>query len=85
MLCLRPFQLVRMTAVSDRTQAVKAYLLDLQERICAALETEDGGTRFFEDSWDRPAGGGGAAGPAGIAGIAIRSTRRASAVRTPRA
>ena len=30
-------------AVSERTQAVKAYLLDLQDRICAALEAEDGG------------------------------------------
>ena len=38
--------------------AVKAYLLDLQDRICAALEAEDGGS-FFEDSWQRPAGGGG--------------------------
>ncbi len=41
-------------AVSERTQAVKAYLLDLQDRICAALEAEDGGARFFEDSWERP-------------------------------
>ena len=39
--------------------AVKAYLLDLQDRICAALEAEDGKARFFEDSWQRPAGGGG--------------------------
>jgi coproporphyrinogen III oxidase len=38
---------------------VKAYLLDLQDRICAALETEDGGTRFVEDAWVRDAGGGG--------------------------
>ena len=27
-------------AVSERTQAVKAYLLDLQDCICAALEAE---------------------------------------------
>lgn len=40
-------------------EAVKAYLLDLQDRICAALEAEDGGTRFVEDAWTRPAGGGG--------------------------
>ncbi len=39
--------------------AVKEYLLGLQDRICAALETADGGTRFREDSWDREAGGGG--------------------------
>lgn len=38
--------------------AVKTYLLDLQERICAALAAEDG-QPFREDSWDRPGGGGG--------------------------
>jgi coproporphyrinogen III oxidase len=40
-------------------QAVEHYLLDLQDRICAALEAEDGGARFREDSWGRPDGGGG--------------------------
>lgn len=45
--------------MTTRTEAVKAYLLDLQDRICAALEAEDGGTRFVEDAWTRPAGGGG--------------------------
>ena len=45
--------------MTTRTEAVKAYLLDLQDRICAALETEDGGARFIEDAWERPAGGGG--------------------------
>ena len=39
--------------------AVKTYLLSLQDRICAALETEDGSTRFQEDNWTRPEGGGG--------------------------
>ena len=39
--------------------AVRAYLLDLQDRICAAVEAEDGGSRFAEDSWERPEGGGG--------------------------
>lgn len=38
---------------------VKAYLLDLQDRICQALAAEDGGAEFIEDSWDRPEGGGG--------------------------
>lgn len=38
---------------------VKAYLLDLQDRICSALAVEDGGADFVEDSWDRPEGGGG--------------------------
>ena len=45
--------------MNDRTEAVKAYLLELQDRICAALEAEDGGARFAEDAWTRPAGGGG--------------------------
>ncbi len=39
--------------------AVKTYLLNLQDRICKALETEDGQERFKEDRWDRPEGGGG--------------------------
>ncbi|NIP73545.1 MAG: oxygen-dependent coproporphyrinogen oxidase [Gammaproteobacteria bacterium] len=39
--------------------AVKEYLLDLQDRICAALEAEDGAGRFVEDRWQRPQGGGG--------------------------
>lgn len=38
---------------------VKNYLLDLQDRICAALEAEDGQARFAEDRWDRAGGGGG--------------------------
>jgi coproporphyrinogen III oxidase len=40
-------------------QAVKAFLLDLQDRICADLEQEDGQARFVEDAWDREGGGGG--------------------------
>ena len=47
-----------MTTQPD-TAAVRAYLLDLQDRICAALEAEDGAERFQEDSWERPEGGGG--------------------------
>ena len=35
--------------------AVKAFLLDLQDRICAALEAQDGGASFVEDAWERPA------------------------------
>ncbi|OFA04392.1 oxygen-dependent coproporphyrinogen oxidase [Duganella sp. HH101] len=38
--------------------AVKAYLLDLQERIVQALESVDG-QPFLRDAWDRPEGGGG--------------------------
>ncbi len=39
-------------------EAVKAYLMGLQDRICAALAAEDGGC-FREDSWTRAEGGGG--------------------------
>ncbi|WP_373185917.1 oxygen-dependent coproporphyrinogen oxidase [Halopseudomonas sp.] len=37
--------------------AVKDYLMNLQDRICAALEGADGVGRFAEELWDRPAGG----------------------------
>ncbi len=40
-------------------ETVKSYLLGLQDRICAALEHEDGQGRFSEDRWQRPEGGGG--------------------------
>ncbi len=40
-------------------EVVKQYLLDLQDRICRALEDVDGQARFIEDSWERPQGGGG--------------------------
>ena len=38
---------------------MERFLLGLQDRICAALEATDGGARFREDLWERPAGGGG--------------------------
>lgn len=38
---------------------VRDYLLDLQERICAALQAEDGSGEFAEDLWTRDEGGGG--------------------------
>ena len=40
-------------------QAVKDYLIGLQERICQRLETVDGQASFIRDSWQRPEGGGG--------------------------
>ena len=43
------------------TQAVRDYLLGLQDRICRALEQEDGAGRFREDSWSRDHAGGAAA------------------------
>ena len=45
--------------------AVKAWLLELQDRIVAELEAEDGGGRFIEDAWDRAEGGGGPCGAPG--------------------
>ncbi|NBW87988.1 MAG: oxygen-dependent coproporphyrinogen oxidase, partial [Planctomycetia bacterium] len=40
--------------------AVRRYLLDLQDRICAELANEDGGPEGFRtDEWERPEGGGG--------------------------
>lgn len=39
--------------------AVKQYLLDLQDRICAALAAEEPAARFAEDAWQREEGGGG--------------------------
>ena len=39
--------------------AVKTYLLALQDRICDGLSDEDGKADFAEDLWERPQGGGG--------------------------
>ena len=39
--------------------AVKEYLLSLQNSICAELEAEDGLGKFEQDNWQREAGGGG--------------------------
>lgn len=36
--------------------AVKTYLLSLQDTICDALQQEDGGASFMEDNWDRGEG-----------------------------
>lgn len=35
------------------------YIHELQDRICNALEQEDGKAKFIEDKWDRAEGGGG--------------------------
>lgn len=39
--------------------AVREYLLLLQDTICKGLESADGVGKFVEDSWQREAGGGG--------------------------
>lgn len=43
----------------DAIEQVKAYLLQLQNNICTVIEDLDGQSRFVEDAWKRPAGGGG--------------------------
>lgn len=44
---------------SPDLQAVKNFLLDLQDRICAMLEAEEDGACFVTDEWQREEGGGG--------------------------
>jgi coproporphyrinogen III oxidase len=39
--------------------AVRHYLLNLQDAICAALENDDGGAQFVTEEWTRGEGGGG--------------------------
>ncbi len=43
----------------ENIQSVKAYLMGLQDHICAALEMFEPQARFKEDAWDRSNGGGG--------------------------
>jgi coproporphyrinogen III oxidase len=49
--------------------AVRAHLLDLQDRICAALEAEDGSARFREQRFE--SGEGGLARPRALEGGAV--------------
>lgn len=39
--------------------SVKAYLVDLQNRICQFAEAEDGKEKFIQDEWEHDEGGGG--------------------------
>jgi coproporphyrinogen III oxidase len=48
-----------MTDDGFRLEPVRSFLEGLQDRICATIETLDGESRFREDAWTRPAGGGG--------------------------
>ncbi|RZU03024.1 oxygen-dependent coproporphyrinogen oxidase [Rivibacter subsaxonicus] len=41
---------------SSHTTAVRDWLLDLQQRICTALEAADGQARFARDAWTKPPG-----------------------------
>ncbi len=43
--------------MSTMQDHVRAYLLDLQQRICAAIEQADGQASFLHDDWTRPEGG----------------------------
>lgn len=40
-------------------EAVRSWLLGLQDTICDRLTAEDGHSQFVEDRWERPEGGGG--------------------------
>ena len=44
---------------SSNLQAIEAYLIALQDRICASVESFEPVLRFREDAWQRPEGGGG--------------------------
>ncbi len=44
---------------TETLQAVKTYLLNLQENICRQLASIDGQQDFIVDQWQRPEGGGG--------------------------
>jgi coproporphyrinogen III oxidase len=44
---------------AEMKERAGAYFLELQERVCGALEEVDSQGRFGEDAWDRPGGGGG--------------------------
>jgi hypothetical protein len=46
----------------DDFDRVRHYLIDLQDRICTAIETVEGAARFIEDAWTREPGGAGAGG-----------------------
>ena len=48
-----------MSVGPSQAAAVEQYLRALQDRLCAALEAEDGVLRFVKDSWVRTGGGGG--------------------------
>jgi len=67
-----------MSGAVDR-EAVKAYLLGLQDRICSELERADGSGRFRRDGWRRAEGG---VARAACCATARCSSRAASTSRT---
>jgi coproporphyrinogen III oxidase len=56
------------------SEVVKSYLLQLQERICAGLEAEDGSGKFIRDAWERPDGEGGGLRGGGMARVLSEGT-----------
>ena len=49
-----------MLQTSSQAEAMRAFLLEFQDRLCEQLIEADGGEHaFIEDAWDRPQGGGG--------------------------
>lgn len=48
-----------MNPATPDSAAVLVYLRNLQDRICIALESVDGGAKFRSDRWERAEGGGG--------------------------
>lgn len=48
-----------MVSKAPDADAVLAYLRELQDRICSALESADGQAQFIADRWQRAEGGGG--------------------------
>lgn len=59
---------------SPDPNAVRAYLLALQDSICAGLEQEDGSGRFATDEWTRPAEPGAVSGGGGRTRILTEGT-----------
>jgi len=45
--------------MSSTKEQFTAYIHQLQNEICSALQAVDGSARFQEDKWERPEGGGG--------------------------
>ncbi len=48
-----------MSVTQTHVDEIRAYLLGLQDSICAGVEAEDGEATFRRDSWQRSEGGGG--------------------------
>lgn len=45
--------------ISPFAEEIKSFFMNLQDNICAAIESKDGKAKFHEDKWEREGGGGG--------------------------